>query len=144
MSLEHYQSEWVTDSALALDALDEAARNVPYLHAKWWKHYSTERLRFKKLDSDYRALYRQRWEYWMGKLDDTERTLLGWPVQPLKILSGNVNTYLDADPVLAAAKLRLALAEETCRFLEDVIKHINNRGFTIKNAIDFLKFKMGV
>ena len=100
MTLEQYQSEWVKDAELPPDELDAAARNVPLLHAKWWKFFSTERLRYKKADLEYKTLYKLRWEYWLGKLDDDERVKHGWPVQPLKILSPNITTYLDADPVL--------------------------------------------
>jgi hypothetical protein len=144
VSLDSLLTEWETDSKLDLSALDEAARNVPYLHAKWWRTYTTERLRYKKLDMEFKELKRLRWEYWSGKLDDADREKHGWPVQPLKILSQNVGTYLDGDPVLQQVEKSRVLTEETLRFLEDVIKHINGRNFVIKSAIDFLKFKMGV
>lgn len=144
MTLNDYHDMWQTDAALPPADLDEAARNVPLLHAKWWRYYTGERLRFKKLDLDFKILKRQRWEYWSGKLDDAERLEKGWPVQPLKILSPNLPVYLESDSVLQEQEKRKAVSEETLRFIEDVIKSINNRGFAISNAINFLKFKMGV
>lgn len=144
VTLDQYLELWEQDAAIRADALDEDARNVPLLHAKWWKFYARERLLYKKSELEYKTLYRQRWEYWAGKLDDAERTKLGWPVQPLKVLSQNMQTYLDGDSVLQEAVKKRTMAEEKCRFIEDVLKSINNRGFAIKNAIDFLKFKMGV
>lgn len=143
MNIDTYHDEWSKDGPLRLDNLDEDARNVPFLHAKWWKYYSTERLRYKKLSFEYKTLYRQRWQWYAGKMTDDERTSLGWDPQPLKILSTDMSTYLDGDPLIQTAQARLALAEETCRFLEDVIKSINNRNYTIKNTIDYLRFKMG-
>lgn len=144
MTLDQYFAEWSKDAELRADKLDEDARYVPMLHAKWWRYYTGERLAFRKLDIEYKKLFRQKWEWYVGKLDDTERLALGWPPQPLKILSANVHIYLDADPDLQNVMKKKALLEETLRFLEDVIKSINKRGFDIKNAIDFLKFKMGV
>lgn len=144
MSLEKYQDEWSADADIDNSALDEVARNVPLLHAKWWKYYSAERLRFKMADMQYKSLYRQKWEWYLGKLDDTERIQLGWPPQNLKILSTNVNVYLDGDEQLQGVLKKRVVLEETLKFLEDVIKQINNRNFIISSAINFLKFKHGI
>lgn len=144
MTLDQYLDEWEKDAGIDLAALDQSARNVPLLHAKWWRFYTTERLRYKKLDTDYKALHRQKWEYFLGKMDDEERKTLGWPPQPLKILSQNVSVYIDADADLQKIQLKRTYLEEILRFIEDVIKQINNRNYTIKSAMDFLRFKQGI
>jgi hypothetical protein len=144
MTLDQYLAEWQSDAEMDLAALEEAARNVPLLHAKWWKYYAYERLRYRKLDGDYKVLYRQKWEYFLGKMDDEEREALGWPPQPLKILSQNVGIYIEGDPAVQALLMRKVYLEEILKFIEDVLKQINNRNYTIKSAIDFLRFKNGV
>lgn len=144
MKLSDYHDAWEKDAVLDPSELDAAARNVPLLHAKWWRYYVAERLRFKKLDLEYKSLYLLRYEYWNGRLDDETRKAQGWDVQPLKVLTPQLSTYLDADPVLQEVQKKRIVVEETLRFLEDVIKQINGRGYHIKNTIDFLKFKMGV
>src|SRR4051812_10499135 len=125
MTFDDYQTEWEQDAPIRSDELDAEARRVPLLHAKWWRFYASERLRYKKLDLDYKTLYRLRWEYWLGKLDDAERLAHGWDVQPLKVLSTNVSVYLDADSVFQGAVKKKILGEGKTRFLEDVIKSIN-------------------
>lgn len=144
MTFDQYLDEWRTDADLDLSALDGAARNVPLLHAKWWKYYAHERLRYKKIDSDYKVMYRQKWEYFLGKMDDTERVSLGWPPQPLKILSANVGIYIEGDAQIQDLLKKKAYLEEILKFIEDVLKQINNRNYTIKSAIDFLRFKHGL
>ena len=52
--------------------------------------------------------------------------------------------YLDADVEIQTLMKSKIMLEETLKFLEDVIKQINGRGFHISNAINFLKFKMGI
>tara|TARA_R110000868_G_scaffold79604_25_gene226465 strand:+ start:797 stop:1231 length:435 start_codon:yes stop_codon:yes gene_type:complete len=144
MTLDQYLDEWTADADLDLSALEHAARNVPLLHAKWWKFYTTERLRYRKLDADYKVLYRQKWEYFLGKMDDVERLALGWAPQPLKILSQNVGIYIEGDPDIQKILLKKVYLEEILKFIEDVLKQVNNRNFTIKSAIDFLRFKNGL
>ena len=144
MTLDQYLAEWHTDAELDLAALDESALQVPLLHAKCWRYYTYERLRYKKIDGDYKMLYRQKWEYFLGKMDDAERLKLDWPPQPLKILSGNVHIYIEGDEAIQNLLKRKAYLEEILKFVEDVIKSINSRNFVIKSAIDFLRFKNGV
>ena len=144
MTLQEYHDAWETDAAIDASELDAAARNVPLLHARWWKHYTHERLRYKKLDLEYKSLYLLRYEYWNGRLDDTVRQAHGWPTQPIKVLTPQLSVYLEADAVLQDLSKKRTLCEETLKFLEDVIKQINGRGFHISNAIKFLAFKMGV
>lgn len=143
MTLDDYLTEWQRDAAFDLSALDAAARQTPLLHAKWWRFYTEERLRLRKLDSDYKLLYRRKWEYFLGKMDDTERESLGWEPQPLKILSQNVNVYLDADPALQHLLMKRVYLEEILRMIEDVIKQINTRNYHLKTALDFLRFSQG-
>jgi hypothetical protein len=145
MNLNDYLDAWSADAKLSPDELDADARNVPLLHAKWWRYYVTERLTFRKLELEYKTLYRQKYDWYAGKMDDDERIALQWEPQPLRLRqTGDISRHLDADPDIQRANTRRAYVEETLRFLEDVIKAINKRGFDIKNSIDFLKFKMGV
>ena len=144
MSIEAYLTEWEKDARFDLTELDKAARDVPLLHAKWWRYFATERLKYKKLDIEGKLLIRQKWEWYMGKLDDDERKALGWEVWALKVYPANIAMYMDADTHLQEHNKKRAMQEEILKFLEDVIKSINNRNFAVKNAIDWSKFKMGI
>jgi hypothetical protein len=144
MTLDQYHVEWLQDARLPADTLDESARNVPYLHAKWWRFYAEERLKYKKIDLEYKVLYKHKVEWYSGKMLDEDRLDLKWPVNPRKILPAQLTTYIDADADIQTLQRSRILSEETLRFLEDVIKQINGRGFHIKNTIDFLKFKNGL
>ena len=41
------------------------------------------------------------------------------------------------------AEAKVALQDETVKYLEEVCKMFDKRGFAIKNAIDFMKFTEG-
>ena len=144
MTLDEYFDEWKKDAPIPADDLDNSARNVPVLHAKWWRFYAGDRLRFRKLDFEYKVLYNHKYQWYAGKMIDEDRVKLGWPVKPLKILSAAMPRHLESDVDLQNVNKQKAVLEETLKFLEDVIKQINGRGFHISNAVKFLAFKMGV
>jgi hypothetical protein len=144
MTLDEYFDEWKKDAPLVKDDLDTEAREVPNLHAKWLRFHTTERLRYRKLELDYKTLYNHKFQWYSGKMIDEDRLKLGWPPNPVKLMPTAIPRHIDADPDIQTNIKGKILAEETCRFLEEVVSQINKRGFHISNAINFLKWKMGV
>ena len=55
----------------------------------------------------------------------------------------DVDKYLEADPELAKYKQKVDYIQTVVDFLDRTIKQISNRGFQIKNAIDWRKFTSG-
>jgi hypothetical protein len=51
--------------------------------------------------------------------------------------------YIEADQDIIKLNLRIAMQQEKVDALESIIRSINNRGFLIKNAIEFAKFQVG-
>ncbi len=143
MTLDELMTDWTTDAALPKDALDEASRQVPYLHAKWWRRLSTEKLHLKKLDFEYKILYRDKVEWYGGKMLDEDRLKRKWPVNNRKVLPAQMATYIDADTDVQELMRRRTMVDEAVTFLIDVIKHINGRGFLISNMVKFLAFSQG-
>jgi hypothetical protein len=144
MTLDEYFDQWKADAPIDPVDLDGAARHVPILHAKWWRFYTGERLNYRKLDFELKTLIQQKTLWYSGKMIDEDRLALQWPINPVKVLPNAMNRTIDADAQVQSLNKKKALAEETLKFLEDVIAQINKRGFHISNAINYLKFKMGV
>ena len=59
------------------------------------------------------------------------------------ILKADVPMYMEADKEIIDLSLKIGLQQEKVEFLESIIKSLNNRGYNIKAAIDFLKFTSG-
>lgn len=145
MTLDQLHAEWDKDAHIDLSNLAVESLRVPILHARWWRYYTTEKLRYRKATLDFDVLRKNKWEWLSGKMVDEDRTALGWePQQRVLRLREDIERYLNADPDIVKAKAGIALLEETLRFLEGVIKSINDRGYTIRNAEEFQKFSMGV
>ena len=61
----------------------------------------------------------------------------------LKILKQDIPTYLESDEDLIQAKHKVDYHNAMCDYAESVCKMMNNRGFQIKNAIDWKRFMEG-
>ena len=86
----------------------------------------------------------QKWDYFQGHIDQTELAELGWEPNPLKIIKQDLALYIDSDNQIIEHNMKTALAKEKVDFLENVIRSLVNRGFNIKSAIDWEKFKVGI
>ena len=67
----------------------------------------------------------------------------GWEPFLDKILKTEISSYIDADEDIFKIKRNITVMQEKINYLDSVIKMINNRGFQIKSAIDWIKFKSG-
>ena len=74
------------------------------------------------------------------KLPDTSDE---WKNNNLKILKTDIDKYMESDPELVKLKQKVEYVSTVIDFLESTIKQISNRGFQIKNAIDWRKFTSG-
>ena len=143
MKLEDLQLMWERDANIDRTELGEASLSIPQLHSKYFKQFSNERLRLRQLESQYKAMYRLRYEYYMGTLDQHTLVENGWEPNPLKILRTDMSMYLDADHILQPMQMQMELQKEKVDLLESIIKHLPNRGFQIKSAIEWTKFQHG-
>ncbi len=144
MQLDELFELWKKDSGIDRTELGEESANIPKLHYKYYKHYAQERLTLKKLEAEYKSLYKDKWEYYQGNLPDEDLKERGWDPFQLKVLKSDLNTYIDSDKDIINHMYKIEYQKEKIDFLESVIRTINNRGFHIKNAIDWEKFKVGI
>ena len=52
--------------------------------------------------------------------------------------------YVDGDEEVIEMNLKIGYQKEKVDFLENAIRSLTNRGFNIKSAIDWEKFKVGI
>jgi hypothetical protein len=144
MKLDDIMSHWEKDSSFDRTELGEESLKTPKLHQKYYKIYVQERLQLQKLESEYKELYKLKFEYFMGSIADDDLKEHGWHPNPLKILRQDMPMHMDADQDIIAISLRMGLQNEKIDYVKSILSMINNRGFQIKNAIDFEKFKNGL
>ena len=144
MTLDELFDLWKEDSKIDRTELGEASAIQPQLHHKYYKLFAQERLILRKFEADHKTLYKDKWDYFQGTMIQSDLEERGWIPNPLKILKSVLALYIDSDKDVIHHNLKVAYQKEKIDFLESVIRTINNRGFQIKNAIDWEKFKVGI
>lgn len=143
MKLEDIISEWEKDSKIDNTELAEESLKIPQLHSKYYKMFINERLQMKKWKSEYKQLYKVKFEYYNGTIDDEELRERGWEPFALKVLKADLGIYIEADSDLIAAQYKIDIQEEKVSFLESAIKSLTARGYSVKAAIDWYKWTQG-
>jgi hypothetical protein len=144
MTFEELQTQIEKDLAFDETQLDTESLRIPQLHNKYLKHLYSEKLLLKKLRNDMGELVRIKYEYYTGKLDEETLKEKGWEPFQLRVLKNDVDMYLEGDKDVNKLKGRIQLQEERVEYIEATVKNIANRGWLIRNAIDWKKFLGGV
>jgi len=143
MKFDDIMDLWAQDSRMDDTELGAESLKIPLLHHKYYKMYVQEAIQLKAYEQQYKTLYRLKYEYYMGVLDQETLAEYGWNPNPLKILKQDLTIYIDADQDLQRIQQKIDIQKQKTSFLESAIKTISNRGFLIKNAIDWERFKVG-
>lgn len=143
MKLEDILELWSADCNVDRTELGEEALKIPKLHHKYLRIYTEERLSLRKMEEERRELVKLKHDYYRGILPEEDLKANGWEPFRLSILKSDIPMHLEADQDVIKFNLRIALQQEKVDTLESIIKSISNRGFLIKSAIDYEKFKVG-
>jgi len=144
MKLEEIQNLWDVDSQIDRSELGDESLRIVKMHAKYFKIFSQERLMLRKMESNFKELYRDKYEWYNGTLAKEVMDQYGWQPNPLKILRTDIAMYLESDTSMREAQLKVDLQQEKVNFLESIIKTLGTLGFNIKNAIEWSKFQNGI
>ena len=144
MKLEEIQEFWNADREIDITELANESVRIPQIHDKYLKIYIDERIRLKGLQFELTKLVRLKTDYYAGKLTQEELEKLGWDQFLQRLLKNEISTYIESDTDIIKHKKNIVLIEEKCYYLDSIIKMISNRGFQIKGAIDWIKYKSGI
>ena len=140
MDLEQLQE--LADKKLKLNdtELDLESLKTPQLHNEFMKHLTKFKLLLTRAEDEFKLIKRDKWEYYTGKSPAEVYALKPFD---LKILKTDIDKYLDSDEDLQRQKQKVDYLQTTVDFLDRTIRQISNRGFLIKDAIDWRKFTSG-
>ena len=140
MTLEELQD--IVEKKLKINdtELDLEALKTPQLHNEFLKHYNKFKLMKTKASAELATIKLHKWEYYTGKADP-----MVYQQKPfnLKILKQDVDKYIEAEEEYQKIKQKVDYLETIVDFLDRTIRQIQNRGFLIKDAIEWRKFTSG-
>lgn len=143
MKIEDIFTLWETDSKIDRTELSDESLKIPQLHHKYYKIFTSERLLLRKLEADAKILKLEKYEFYtQGHTKETQDK--GWELPSRgMILKADLPMYMESDKEIIELNLKIGYQLEKIELLENIIKTISNRGFQIKNAIDWNKFIQG-
>lgn len=137
--LDELQESWSKDCLFDEMNLGEESLVVPRLHQKYFVYYNKYKLILEEEKLKLKTLWREKWLWYNGKSTDKDGAAFD-----LKILKGDINTFLESDKDIQTQQLRIAYFETCINYIEAILKMINSRGFQVKNAIDAKRFEFPV
>lgn len=143
MKIESIFEEWDKDTDFDKTELGDEALKVSKLHHKYFRILSHERITRRTLEAELKILKLEKFEFYTQgpSKESVER---GWEMPPIgKVVKSEVNNYMEADRDIINISLKIGIQSEKIDLLESIIKTILSRGYNIKAAIDWEKFKMG-
>lgn len=137
--LDDLQESWSKDCDFNEANLGEESLLIPRLHQKYFVQYNKYKLILEEEKLKLKTVWRNKWLWYNGKAVDDNGAAFD-----LKILKGDINTFLESDEDIQKQQLRIAYFETCINYIENILKMINNRGFQVKNAIDAKRFEFPV
>ena len=142
MTLEELKQESYKDLPInKVENIDQESFFNQEIKAKWLDYKSRFELLLARSKGDYQIMYREKWEYYGGKAD--AKIYAAKPFD-LKVLKTDLQMYIASDNDIIDLSNKIAYLETTIKFIDGVIRSIDNRGWDIKNAISWKQFEAGM
>ena len=143
MKFEEIQKLWSGDCEIDETELSQESVKIPQLHNKYLILFHDERLRLRTMKFEHSKILKVKREYFSGRMEAAELEAYDWEPFQFKLLKADIQEYIDADEDIIESKKKSALQEEKVDYLEAIVKGLSNRGYLIKNAIDWKRFTEG-
>ena len=143
MKLEEIQELWNRDREIDYTELGTESIRIPQIHDKYLKIYTDERIKRRGLEFELSKLVRAKTDWYAGRMSQEELEERGWDQFLGRLLKNEISNYIESDNDVIKIKQHIAILQEKNNYLDSIIKMVSNRGFQIKNALDWLKFSHG-
>jgi len=125
----------IDETNLAKESLE-----TPKMYGKLLRIRTNESMLLQRYRFQLKKLYQDKRDYYLGRADPEV-----YKAKPfdLKILKSEVDSYIEADDEIRDLTLKIEVQTEKLNYLDNVLKQVANRGFMIRNALEFQKMMNG-
>jgi len=142
MTLDELKTQASADLPITdQEHLDQESYRNQEIKAKWLDYKTRYELLLVKNKGDYQRLYRAKWEYYGGKAD--AKVYASKPFD-LRVLKSDLAMYINSDDDIIDLGAKISYLEIVVKYIEGVIKSIDNRGWDVSHAIGWKKFEAGM
>lgn len=144
--LSEITKEWADDAADFEHDPDLAkhSRRQLSLHQKYYNWLNQYLVRKHRMNAELARLKADKTDYFSNEMDLAKIKELGWPIQPKRMLKAEVTKAVDNDVDVVQLTIEVSNCTDIIKFLEEIIKKLNQRSFDIKNIIEYEKFTAGL
>jgi hypothetical protein len=147
LQIDQILEMWKKDCDIDEMNLDDASKQSAKLHAKYLELLMTTKLQMQRKDSQLKALLKDKWLYYNGKMSKEQIDEKGWPYDPFnglaKPLKGEMDYYYNSDPDIALINDQIEYLKTVIDTLDEILQNVKWRHQTIKNMIDWRRFTSG-
>ena len=142
MTLEELQKEAREDLViLDQERLDQESYKNQNIKPKWLEYRTKYDQLLIMSRANHQKMYREKWEYYGGKSD--AKVYVAKPFD-LRVLKTDLQMYINSDDEILALQGKISYYESIIKYIDGVIKSIDNRGWDIRNATEWKKFEAGM
>jgi len=140
LKLEDIMNE--TEKYLEIDETNLARESLetPKIYGKLLRIRTNESMLLQRFRFQIKKLYQDKRDYYLGRADPEVYKAKPFNV---RIMKSEVDSYIDADEEIGELNLKIEVQAEKLNYLDNALKQIANRGFSIKNALDYQKMMNG-
>ena len=142
MTLEELQKEAREDLViLDQERLDQESYKNQNIKPKWLEYRTKYDQLLIMSKANHQKMYREKWEYYGGKAD--AKVYVAKPFD-LRVLKTDLQMYINSDEEILSLQGKISYYESIIKYIDGVIKSIDNRGWDIRNATEWKKFEAGM
>lgn len=141
MKLEDIQLEAEKDLRFDKTKLIDASIDTPTLVNKYYGFLVTEGRILKMIENKLFEVYKELYDYYLHLAPP--EVYVAKPFNR-KVLKGDVDMYIQSDQLYADMINKIEAQKYKVKYIEEIIKQLNQRTFNIKNIIEAEKFRHGL
>lgn len=140
MKLSEIQAQAEVDLKIDMSDLPKATTQIPLLVNKYYSIFLEEQALLKASENRLIRLYKEKYDYYSHA--SPPDVYIEKPFNR-KVLKGDLDTYISSDEEYLDYDLKVTRQRHKTKYVEEIIKQLNQRSFNIKNIIEAQKFSNG-
>ena len=143
MLIDKIVDEWDIDCVIDDEDIGASALKSPNLHSKYLRILIDYKLKKIKASSELADKKLLKSKYFKGHLTTEELKEQKWEAYQFRVLKGDIEDLIDADPEIQKIKNRIEYCASAIYLLESILQEIKSRSFHTRVAMDWVKFRSG-